>query len=658
MIYLDTETFQPDPARDLKAVGSYRYAETSELLLVPYALDDGPVQLWDLTDNVPMPDDLWEAMLDPQELIVAHNAMFDRTNWNSYGKRSLEVPVVEDIRRWRCLMVKSYTLGLPGALADLCEVMGLPEEQAKMKEGRRLVLLFTKPRPNGKIATRHTHPKDWELFRQYAVQDVVSMRLLWKMLPDWIYRGEVLNWWFLDQQINDRGFLIDTELVKKAREATVKARESLDAELAELTEHCVEAHTNVEDLRQWVTGEGVPMRDLQKGTVAAVLRRKNLPPQVRRALEIRQLAGKTSTAKYYKLDECLCEDGKVHGGIQFYGAMRTGRSAGRLFQVHNLPSRGLANQEAAVNSIMNGTVDIVFDDVLHATSSAIRGVIVAPPGRKLVVSDESQIEARFLPWLANDEDTLDIFREGREVYIETAAEILEKDMDAITDFERTVYGKVPTLALGYQGGVDAFNRMALNYGVEGLEDETVKGIVKKWRFRHPMITSFWKGLQECAFEAIRNPGKAYRCRKLAFKVMEIEGYRWLFMRLPSGRMLSYANPRILPAHTPYGMRPVIHYDGIHQHTKKWTALTIYGGKFAENATQAGAGDILFGAYPRIEAAGYDIVFSVHDEIVTEADDDPRFNAKHLSELLSQGEPWSVGLPLEAKGFEAHRYAKH
>lgn len=660
MLWLDSEWYQPDPLRDLRVVGSYKYAETAELTLLPYAIDDGPVKLWDLTRTDRIPTDLEDAMLDDKLPIVAHNAMFDRVVLRAFAHRTGLLPDMDLIERWRCLMVKSYTMGLPGKLEDLCVALGLPEELSKMKDARKLLLLFCKPRRNGTRAhgADPVYREKWEQFRHYAIQDVVSMRELWQMIPDWVYRGQVLDLWHLDQRINDRGFMIDMGLVDKAESAVGGSRGDLDAELADITGGAVRSHTLVAATLEWIRGEGVRLVDLQKGTVAAALRRKSLPPHVRRVLEIRREAAKSSTAKYRKLRACVCEDGRIHGGIQYYGAFRTGRAAGRLFQVHNLPSRELVNQEAAVNSLLNDTTHLLFDDVMLAASSAIRGAIVAPPEKKLVVSDESQIEARVLPWLANDEKTLDIFREGRELYVETAAEILHKKLEDVTDKERTIHGKVTTLALGYQGGPDAFNRMAVNYGVEGLPEEMVRGIVRAWRAKRPMITSFWRALNDAAFEAIRNPGKAYKCRRLAFCVLTYKGRKWLTMKLPSGRLLCYFNPKIVEVETQWGPRPQVQYEGLHQKTKKWTTLLIYGGKFAENATQGVSGDVLFGAYPRIEAAGFEIVFSVHDEIAAEAWlNNPALTEKRLSALLSEGEPWSKGLPLAAKGFEAHRFRK-
>jgi DNA polymerase len=423
------------------------------------------------------------------------------------------------------------------------------------------------------------------------------------------------------------------------------------------------------------------MKSLDKAAVSSALSRKNLPDEARDLLRLRQSAAKTSTAKYKKVLVATGEGSRLRGTLQFYGAMRTGRLAGRLFQPQNLPSRGLLNADICVPAIKKGMADLLYDDILLAASSAVRGLICAPEGRKIVFGDLAGIEARVLPWLASEEHVLEVFRSGRDIYIETAARILNKPPGEVTKFERTAYGKVPVLALGYQGGPNAFISMAANYGLDELDPAFVTGIVRGFRNRHPAIVRFWHALQNAAWDAITEPGTTHEAGRISeITVREHEGRQWLTLRLPSGRLLCYPEPdieertQITEKEVVVGIdqetglqqtkkvrtrvqRAQIHFSGIDQYTRKWTRVPTYSGKLAENVTQAVAADIMLHGMESAEAQGYHVLLTVHDELVTETPDTEAYSGDELAEIMATPPEWAEGLPLAAEGDEAERYKK-
>lgn len=668
-LYLDTETYQPDRERDLRRVGGYRYLETAQVILFPWAIGDEPVRLVDLTNGEALPQRLLNALADPTVEVWAHNAQFDRLAVNGLLRRlgRPEVPV----ERWRDSMVQALTCGFPGGLEQVGECLGLPQDQAKMKDGRKLVLRFTKPDRNGRRIGREQDPDGWRRFCQYAVRDVEAMRRVIQELPPWVYPGNPreLALWHLDQRINDRGLPIDLTLAGQAVELVERhglalnmaALEIADphgwAEVPEGGEPPRRILQQRDALLEWIRAQGVQIEGLTKAAVADALRRKDLPEEVRAILELRKASAKASTAKYKAVLRSTGLGARLRGTLQFYGASRTGRFAGRIFQPQNLPSRGLLDADTCVNAILNGSADLLFDDLLLVASSAIRGLIRAPEGRKIVYGDLSGIEARVLPWLAHEEKVLEVFRQGRDIYVETAALILGKATGEVTDWERTVYGKVPVLALGYQGGVGAFVNMAEGYGLEGLDEKFVKGIVSGFRLRHPRIVKLWYGSERAAWEALEEPGRVTRAGRLAFQVRAHRGRSWLTMELPSGRLLMYPRPEVEEVRGRFGPRAQLCYDGVNQYTRKWERIATYSGKLVENATQGAARDVMGYRMLDAEKAGYGIILTVHDELVAEAPDAPEFSGKGLAEIMTRGHAWTGGLPLAAKGKEAARYQK-
>lgn len=679
----DTETYSEVPISH----GVHAYAEKAEVMLWAYALDDGPVNVWDLTTGAPMPAELADALADDECLFYFHNSHFDRTVLRHCG---YEIP----LHRVRDTMVKALAHSLPGALGDLCDILKVPTDKAKDKAGRQLAMLFCKPRPaTSKVrrATRETHPAEWAKFVEYARLDVEAMRAIDKKLPAWNYQAGELALWQLDQAINDRGVMVDTDLAHAAIRAVERAQKVLAHRTNELTDGAVQAATQRDAmLRHLVAAYGIDLPDMQQSTLERRIADPDLPAELRELLAIRLQASTTSTSKYKTLVKAVSSDGRLRGTLQFNGASRTGRWAGRLFQPQNLPRPVLKQEEIdlGIRAMKANCEDMLFSNVMELTSSAIRGCIVAPKGKKLVVADLSNIEGRVLAWLAGEDWKLQAFRdfdagEGHDLYKLSYAKSFGIKPEAVSKDNRQV-GKVQELALGYEGGVGAFITFAAAYNIDleamgeqaigaipdailgeatralewtkqqkrptfGLSDRAwlvCDSFKRSWRYAHPAISSFWKDLEEAARMAVMRPGVTYECRMLKLR----RDGAWLRIRLPSGRFLCYPNPQLDDAGK-------LSYMGFNQYSRKWSRIKTYGGKLVENVTQATSRDVLAWNMPAIEAAGYQIVLSVHDENITEAEDSDEFNASHLAGLMATAPNWAKGLPLAAAGFEAYRYRK-
>ncbi len=692
-LYLDLETYCEVPITH----GTHAYAESAEVMLFAYAIGDGPAKVWDCTQNkhvVHIPIDLHEALEDPEVLIYAHNSQFDRTVLRHAAPCKAAKAAAENRGRWRDTMVQALAHSLPGSLSDLCEIYRLPTDKAKDKAGKGLIQLFCKPRPaNSKIsrATSATHPDDWARFVSYAASDIEAMRVLAAKLPKWNYQGDELALWHLDQRINDRGFLVDLELAQGAIHAVDGAQKKLAARTKQLTGGAVESATKRDAmLRHMLEAYGVELPDLQQSTLERRITDPDLPPELRELLAIRMQASTTSTSKYKTLLKGVSKDGRLRGTLQFNGASRTGRWAGRLFQPQNLPRPVLGQDEIdmGIGAIKAGCADLVAPtNVMELTSSAIRGCIIAPPEKKLVVADLSNIEGRMLAWLAGEQWKLNAFADydrgiGHDLYKLAYAKAFGIRPEDVDKAMRQI-GKVMELALGYEGGVGAFLTFAAAYNIDleemanlampaipqaiinesnsalawtklnrrptfGLTDKAwvvCDSLKRLWRYAHPETTAFWKELETAAVMATATPGQVFKVRRL--KVQRVS--MWLRVALPSGRNLCYPGPQVDDGK--------LSYLGVNQYSRKWGRLKTYGGKLVENVTQAASRDILGTNMPAIEQAGYDIVLSVHDENITEAPDNEFYNAEHLADLMATNPEWATGLPLAAAGFEDYRYRK-
>ncbi|EMC1043126.1 DNA polymerase I [Serratia marcescens] len=698
-LWLDLETFCETPIKN----GTHAYAEGVEIMLFAWAIDDGPVSVHDFTEDQHLPAQLLAALGDENVLIYAHNSHFDRTMLRHALQRQLPGVVAGGAERWRDTMVKALAHGLPGALGALCEVLNVDTDKAKDKAGKQLIQLFCKPRPkNSKLrrATAKSHPVEWQRFVEYAGRDIHAMRAVDTKLPNWNYQGAELALWHRDQKINDRGVCVDVELAEAAIAAVGDEQQRL-AELTQaMTDGEVQAATQRDAmLRHILEAFGVDLPDMQKSTLERRINDPDLPAPLRELLTIRLAACTTSTSKYKALMKGVSSDGRLRGTLQFCGASRTGRWAGRLFQPQNLPRPTLDQEQIdqGIEALKLGVADLVFDNIMELTSSALRGCIMAPPGKKLVVSDLSNIEGRFLAWLAGEEWKLQAFRDydniigtdengepiraGHDLYKLAYARAFNMTPEDVDKAMRQI-GKVMELGLGFGGGVAAFVTFALVYGLDledlanaalpnipiaiqreaqswwqasvkqkktyGLSERvfiTCDSLKRLWRNAHPETVSLWSELENAVRRAIAQPGKQFNCRRLKVR----KDGSWLRIALPSGRVVCYPGAAIVKGD--------ITYMGVNPYSRKWQRLKTYGGKLAENVTQAGARDVLAGNMPAIEARGYEIVLTVHDEVITETPDKDFYFHDQLSRLLATNPTWAPDLPLNAGGFEAYHYRK-
>lgn len=686
-LYLDLETFGGEPIKG----GAHRYAEKSEVLLVALAWNDEPVVVWDTQDRPLWQGDL-ETMIARADRVIIHNSAFDRTILRHHG---VVIPTDKIVDT----MVLALQHGLPGSLGQLCDILGVDQAAAKDKDGKKLIQLFTKPRPkNMKVrrATKETHPDEWQRFVEYARRDVDAMRHVYARTPRWNDTGSERSYWRIDQDANDRGVAVDVELARSALRGFERASRTLSTLTAALTGGAVTATTQRDKLLAYLreTHDFVT-DDMTKGTVSTILRDGALDPHVRELLEIRQQAAATSPAKYKALIGAVSADSRLRGTLQFCGAARTGRDAGRIFQPQNLPRTpdwfDGEVQAVTIRALKGDCEDLIWMNISERCSMSVRGCLVAAEDHTFAIADLSNIEGRVLAWGAGEEWKLEAFRaydrgEGPDLYKVTAGRILGKDAADITKDERQSMGKVPELACGYQGSVGAFRVMG-GPKVEAMDDGMIKEIVQGWRKAHPRTTAFWYDFERACKQAVRNPGDAFAVRDMVvFDVVPDQvGRQWLRMKLPSGRYLCYPDPEIgqedcercngagefLFAHEsttrlmkcPHcgGSGKVgfeqLSYMGVNQYTRKWARLTTYGGKLVENWTQAVARDVFFSGMRRAVAAGYPVVLRVHDELVAEVRKDSGLTWEGLAEHMGVVPGWATGMPLAAAGFDADRYRK-
>jgi len=724
-LWIDLETWGNVDIKN----GTDNYARGTEIMLFAYAFDDGPVAVWDLTTDAPMPADLKAALADQSLQIVAHNAAFEQAvlNFHGYGIAP---------SRWRCTMALALAHGMPGSLDKLCAIFKVDDDKAKLKEGKELVRLFCCPRPkNMKLrrATRQTHPEQWVTFVEYCGNDVSAMREVAKTIPNWNYKGRELELWLLDQKINMRGVPIDTALVDMALLTADRVKQTLADETFDITNGDLKATTQRNALLEMLRDTyGLDIDNLRASTVEKFLKYQgdDVPPVVVELLENRLSASSTSVSKYKSFAKLTGPDGRLRNTLQFCGASRTGRWAGRGVQLQNLPRPTLKQKviDAGIEAIKADCADLIYDNTMALLQSSVRGCIVASPGKKLVVADLSNIEGRMLAFLAGEQWKLDAFadfdtckgadgnwysgdqqrdaalacrpiilardkkgepiRKGYDLYALAYAKAFNISPEAVMENKKSgdgsmrQIGKVMELALGYAGGVGAFVTFALAYGIDldamaeqayaniparilmeaegmwewscrqkrtyGMAQRTFvvcEAFKRLWREAHPATASLWKDLENAFRAAILTPGTEHIVRSL---VVEKKG-SWVRIRLPSGRYLCYPSARL--------RNDDIYYQGVNQYTRQWAAIGTYSGKLVENATQAAARDVIAWNMPSIEAAGYEILSTVHDEDITDAPDTPEYNPDHLSALLATNPPWAKGLPLAAAGFEGYRYRK-
>lgn len=654
---VDIETYS---SVDLTKAGVRPYTEAPDftILLIGYKVDDQPTRIIDLADNgaedssllPPVPSDLPAGDLDeflrlltnPEVTKTAYNASFERTCLARYFARPM--PPEE----WRCTMVQAATLGLPGTLAQVGAALGL--EKQKLTEGAELIRYFCKPTKEG---IRH-YPKDapekWERFRKYNVRDVDVETDIRDRLARWPRPPAELAAWELDQRINDRGVRLDAGLLGKALELDGQYSARLMAEARQLT--ALGNPNSDAQLKGWLAGRGLVTDSLDKNAIPPLL--EAAPDDTtRRVLQLRQELGKTSVKKYEAMERGRCQDGRVHNLLQFYGAGRTGRWAGRLVQVQNLPQNKLNDLSTARELVKNGEFDLLelaYGSPPFVLSQLIRTTFIPSEGCRFIIADYSAIEARVLAWLAGEGWVLQEFYGDGLIYEATASMMFHVPKDQIkkggSRADLRSKGKVATLACGYQGSTGALIQMgALKSGIP--EDE-LPGIVKRWRKANQNIVRFWYAVEEAAINAVQGRPSA-----LAHGIRFEREADYLFITLPSGRRLAYYKPELRPE--PKFDKLGLTYMGVGPN-RQYCRQKSYGGKLVENITQATARDCLRDAMTALEAAGYRIVFHVHDEVIADMPEGTGSLAE-MQEIMGRPLAWAPGLPLRAAGFEAGFYMK-
>jgi DNA polymerase len=662
----------------LKTVSTARYLEEVEMALLTWAVDEGPVQL-EITLGGIGASGHFDAAMAQADTIVAHNSMFDRGVLTKYGYEA-------SLEKWYCTLAQAHRHGLPGALDKLCDIFNVPADQAKLKAGHAAMLLFCKPQKDGTWATAETHPDQWAVYLEYAKLDISAMRAVHKLMPRW-NDGIEAPVRLLDQRINERGFCVDTELASKAVTQLARVKKDLAEQTAFATGGAVSSATQVDKLIKYILAEyGVDLPNCQADTLERRLQDHDLPDPVRELLALRQASSKTSTGKYAALLKSVSSDGRLRQTMTYCGAPRTGRWAGKVFQPHNLPRRTMpaAEVEFGIASILADTVDLVMEQsVPGVCSNAIRGCVVAAPGKRLLVADLSNIEGRVVAWLAGEAWKLDAFRAydagtGPDLYRLAFSKAFAALIASVTDEQRQI-GKVMELMLGFGGGVGAFLTGAATYGIDldvmagkawpsiplkvkldaqawweksvqakktyGLTQQTFcacDGLKRLWRLAHPKIEAYWYAVED----AVRMAMETQKTQVVG-QVKFIRAGSWLKITLPSGRELCY------PGLQWRGDK--ITYMGQSPYTRTWGRIATYGGKLVENITQAVARDVLAAGMLLADRQGYEIVLHVHDEIVAEAGEDKTLQG--LIDCLVTSRRWTEGLPLAAKGFECTRYKK-
>lgn len=634
---IDIETFSPV---NLAKAGVYKYANhpAFQILLFSYAIDNGKVQTVDLAFGEQLPAEILRALADPAVVKWAFNAAFERTCLSAYLGQRL------DPTRWRCSMVWAATLGLPLSLKDVGAVLNLDTQ--KMSEGKDLIKHFCVPDKHGHQRLPGSDPDGWRLFKTYNARDVeVETQIRGKLanfpVPDYVWEQ-----YEVDQRINDRGIRIDTEMVASAITIDESHRQQTLARARELTG--LENPASPLQLQEWLNQHGCKVESMAKSAVDEAL--LSASGEVKEALELRQELSRSSVAKYRKMIDVTCTDQRAHGLLQFYGANRTGRWAGRLVQVQNLPRNYLPDLAQARSLVRDGNsevLEMLYPSIPDTLSQLIRTAFIPSEGCRFIVADYSAIEARVLAWLAGEETTLAAFQNGEDLYCATASAMFVVPVEKHgVNSELRQKGKIAVLACGYNGSVGALKAMgALKMG---LAEDELQSIVDAWRAANPHIVQFWHEVDNAATKAI-STSRPVMLGNLVFE--KKSGI--LFITLPSGRRLAYMKPGI--GVNRFGGTSITYWgQGV---ARRWQKLETYGGKLVENIVQATARDLLAEAITRIEKAGHRIVMHVHDEVVIDEPINSGTTVTGICALMNQLPKWAAGLPIDAAGYECSFYQK-
>lgn len=657
---IDLETYSSVP---IQKAGAQKYIQSPdfEILLFAYSLNGAEPVCCDFAQGETLPKWAAEALLDPQCLKHAYNAPFEWGCLSRYMGRQLPP------EQWRCTMFHGLYAGYTAGLDATGRALGLPEDKRKLNTGKALIRYFCVPcapsKANGGRTRNYPHhnPERWDLFKEYCRQDVVTEMEIERRLSNVPVPDFVQKEWETDLIINSRGVAIDMDMVEGALEIGNTVRNTLMDEAAEISG--LQNPNSVAQLTDWLEKETEEeIKSLNKDTVAKMLARDDISPEVQRMLEIRQELGKTSTKKYDAIEQAVCADGRVRGLLQFYGANRTGRWAGRLVQVQNLPRTYTEPLELARNLVKGRKLDalkLIYGSVPDTLSQLIRTAFIAAPGNVLIDADFSAIEARVVAWLAGEEWVLEVFRTTGKIYEATASQLYGVPLDRIKkgnpEYALRQYGKAATLALGYQGGAAALikaGHLPETTPIEQLED-----IKARWRNANKRIVDLWYKVQNAAVQVITQGGSAGVNGLIFAREWDAAwGADYMTITLPSGRKLFYNAPQT--GVNQWGS-PSISYMGMDQTTKKWGRVETYGGKLVENCVQAIARDCLAQAVEHLEAEGLPVVFHVHDEVVIDVKpwaSDKEMLAKTV-EIMSRPVPWAPGLPLGADGWVGKFFKK-
>ncbi|MDD3888733.1 MAG: DNA polymerase [Syntrophomonadaceae bacterium] len=640
-VSIDLETFS---TVDLAKSGVYRYAESPdfEILLFGYSVDGGNVTVIDLASGEQLPNEIVNALLDESIIKWAYNAQFERICLSRYLGQWLKPD------SWRCTMIWAATLGLPLSLEGVALVIGA--EKQKLTEGKDLIRYFSMPakpsKANGqRIRNLPEHdPEKWERFKAYNARDVETEMAIQSKLANFPVPEDEWKNYILDQVINDRGIKLDMTLVRQAIRCDERSRAELTRVMQELT--ALENPNSVAQMKSWLADHGLETDTLEKAAVKELL--KIAPGNLGRVLELRQKLAKSSIKKYTTMENAVCSDGRARGLLQFYGANRTGRFAGRLIQVQNLPQNHLPDLEQARSLIRSGLFDaaeMLYDSVPSVLSELIRTAFIPQAGCKFIVADFSAIEARVIAWLAGETWRNEVFATHGKIYEASAEQMFHVPIEEVTKGSPLRQkGKIAELALGYGGSVGALT--AMSAFEMGLPEEELQPLVTAWRKANPNIVRFWWDVDRAAKTAVKERA-ATETHGIRFE------YRsgMLFITLPCGRKLCYVKPRI--ELNRFGSEAVT-YEGIGA-AKKWERIESYGPKFVENIVQAASRDILCYAMRRLDALGWPIVMHVHDEVVIEAPD--QASVDDICAVMGETPPWAKGLQLTADGFECQFYKK-
>lgn len=653
-ISIDIETRS---SADIGKTGLYRYAldPDFEILLFAYKTPDAEVTVVDLANGEKIPEPIIHILQDPSWVKHAYNAAFE---WFCLNQAGYKTP----LEQWKCTMIHSMYCGYPASLEASGKALGLPQDKRKLTTGKALIRYFCTPckptKTNGGRRwnlPRHAEDK-WELFKEYNGQDVVTEQEILRRLNQFPVPEKEWVQWRMDVRMNAFGVRIDTDLVQGALEVDSISTRELTEEAVRLTG--LSNPNSTVQLSSWLAEEGVALPDLKKDTVAETLESPELPGRARRVLEIRQQLGKTSVKKYVAMATAKCEDDRVRGLTQFYGANRTGRWAGRLVQMQNLPRNYLKTLDSARNLVKQKNytaVKALYGNVPDTLSQLIRTAFIPSEGRKFVVADFSAIEARVIAWLAGEQWVNEVFATHGKIYEATASQMfhvpIEKIVKGSPEYALRQKGKVATLALGYQGGTKALIAMgALNMG---LSEDELPDIVQRWRNANPRIRDLWYAVEEAALQ-VMHTAQPQAIRGLVFRLEGdlIYGQSFLTVQLPSGRTLFYPKPFL--QENQFG-KMAIHYYTVGQQSHKWEVTSTYGGKMTENIVQAIARDCLAETLSRISALGLQVVFHVHDEVIIDAPMD--VTVEQVCALMAEPIPWAPGLILKGAGFENGYYMK-